>query len=99
MQKGAKHSEFPIITSRFRVPLVACPTVVPGLSHALSGTGKLLKRGRLAPCSFARPAFFIEKNWPEIFTPFSALFQAVVKNVTHRISILTAVLDQFFTIF
>src|SRR6476661_3990138 len=33
----------------FRVPLVPCPNLVPGLSHAFCGTGKLLKRGRLAP--------------------------------------------------
>jgi len=42
---------------------------------------------------------FSIKNQREIFTSFSGLFQAVVKNVTHRISILTAVLHPFFTIF
>src|SRR6476661_6457714 len=32
----------------FRVPLVPCPNLVPGLSHAFCGTGKSLKRGHLA---------------------------------------------------
>ena len=42
------HRFFTIFKKTFRVPLVPCPAVVPGLSHAFGGTGKLLKQGHLA---------------------------------------------------
>jgi len=42
------HRFFTIFEKTFRVSLVPCPAVVPGLSHALSGTRKLLKKGHLA---------------------------------------------------
>ena len=44
----AFHRFFTVFKKTIRVPFVSCPAVVPDLSHAFSGTGKLLKRGRLA---------------------------------------------------
>ena len=77
---------------------VPCLALVPTLSHAFSGTGKLLKKGRLAFVFVLVPPFFMKRNGCEIFTPFSPVFHALVKNATDCISILTAVLAPFFTI-
>jgi hypothetical protein len=42
------HRFFHEFLKNFRVPLVPCPNLVPGLSHAASRTQKLLKKGCLA---------------------------------------------------
>jgi len=55
---------FTIVEKTLLVPLVPCPNLVPGLSHAFSGTGKPLKKGRLALFFVLVPLIF-NKSAPQ----------------------------------
>jgi hypothetical protein len=73
----------------------SCPKLVPALSQALSGTGKPLKRGHLAILFVLVPLIFIKRTGVKFSPLFQAIFHALVKNVTHCISVLTAILVRF----
>jgi hypothetical protein len=78
------HRFFTIFEKTFPVPFVPCPNHVPGLSHAFSGTGKLLKKGHLALVFVLVPRILQTKIsfWGGL-RPFSGSIMAGIGPVCH----------------